>query len=156
MRKVTTEAAKNFLAGSEWKKDNTDVQVREYQNAPGKWVILLLHGNPIARYRLGDTSLRSLRVCDGGWQTRTTAERLNGLPGVRVNQKAGQWYLNGEKWDGSWSTVAPQYTITAEEVDNAPRWRVDFPTHGHAPIFFPSLAAAEAFVAVEESNMRAA
>ena len=152
MRKITEAARHAFLAGREWKQSNTSTEVREYQNAPGKWVILLLHGNPIARYRLGDTTLRSLRVCDGGWQTRTTAERLNGLPGVRVNQKNHQWYLNGQPWDGSWSSGKPQHTITPQEVDGAPWWCVDFPTPGTVPCFFPSRAAAEAFVAVEEAN----
>ena len=65
-------------------------------------VILLLHGNPIAHYLVAD---RVLYVCDGNHQTVTTKERLNGLPGVSVHQKAGQWYLNGEKWDGYWTKI---------------------------------------------------
>lgn len=156
MRKITAEAVHHFLAGREWRNANTAVEVREYQNAPGKWVILLLHGNPIARYRLGDASLLSLRVCDGGWQTRTTADRLNGLPGVRVHQKAGRWYLNGDPWDGFWTMVTPQFTIHSDPLDKKPRWRVDFPRQqGRTPqsLYFPTEAAAETFVAVEEANM---
>ena len=161
MQKITEAARHAFLAGREWKQANTAVEVREYQNAPGKWVILLLHGNPIARYRLGDTSLRSLTVCDGGgWQTRTTADRLNSLPGVRVQQKKGDWYLNGTKWDGSWTHVAPQYTIHADWIGGKiPRWRVDLPVvPGSTPqsLYFPTEAAAETFVAVEEAATRSA
>ena len=155
MRKVTEAARHAFLAGREWKQSNTSVEVREYQNAPGKWVILLLHGNPIARYRLGDTTLRSLRVCDGGWQTRTTAERLNGLPGVRVNQKKHQWYLNGQPWDGSWSSGKPQFEVIEEvafDTKDTLRWRVEYPERALPPVLFPTREAAEAFVAVEEAN----
>lgn len=154
MRKITAEAIAAFLAGKSFNKQNTSVEVRPWQQTPfpRDQVILLLHGNPIARYEVGDISLRSLRVCDGGWQTRTTADRLNGLPGVRVHQKAGQWYLNGEAWDGSWSTVVPQYTIT-EEVGKAPQWRVDFPGRVYPSVLFPTREAAETFVAIEEANM---
>lgn len=156
MRKITAEAVNAFLAGEPFSKQNTAVEVREYQNAPGKWVILLLHGNPIARYRLGDASRLSLRVCDGGWQTRTTAERLNGLPGVRVHQKAGQWYLNGYPWDGCWSATTPRFTITEEvafDTKDTLRYRVEFPERALPPVFFQTREAAEAFVAVEEANM---
>lgn len=160
MQKITEAARHAFLAGREWKNANTAVEVREYQNAPGKWVILLLHGNPIARYRLGDASLRSLTVCDGGWQTRTTADRLNSLPGVRIHQRAWQWYLNGTKWDGSWTHVSPQYTIHADPLGKIPRWRVDLPVvPGGTPqsLYFPTeAAAAETFVAVEEAATRSA
>lgn len=158
MRKITEAARHAFLAGKPWRQGNTSVELRPWQQTPfpRDQVILLLHGNPIARYEVGDISLRSLRVCDGGWQTRTTAERLNGLPGVRVNQKAGQWYLNGEAWDGCWSTVVPQYTITEEVVfdtKDTARWRVEYPGRVCPPVFFPTREAAEAFVAVEEANM---
>lgn len=159
MRKITEAARQAFLAGHEWKMRNTAVEVREYQAAPGKWVIMLLHGNPIARYRLGDKSLRSLTVCDGGWQTRTTADRLNSLPGVSVYQKSGDWYLNGTKWDGSWAHVVPQYTIHADPIGKTPRWRVDLPAvPGVTPqsLYFPTEAAAETFVAVEEAATRSA
>lgn len=63
---------------------------------------LFLHGNEIAAISPGG----DLKVCDGGWQTLTTKERLNGLPGVHVVQKAGMWYLNGREWNGSWVSVS--------------------------------------------------
>lgn len=101
-RKITTEAVAAFLKGNAFRCDNTRVEVRPFQREAHDSVILLLHGNPIARYLVAD---RALYVCDGNHQTNTTKERLNGLPGVRVHQKAGQWYLNGEKWDGYWTKI---------------------------------------------------
>lgn len=61
---------------------------------------LFLHGNKIAERRGG-----ALWVTNAGWATSTTKERLNGLPRVRVQQKQGQWYLNGAPWDGEWKEV---------------------------------------------------
>lgn len=101
-RKITTAAVAAFLKGKAFRFDNTSVQVRPFQADKEDSVILVLHGNPIARYKVAD---RVLYVCDGNHQTNTTKERLNGLPGVSVHQKAGQWYLNGEKWDGYWTKI---------------------------------------------------
>jgi hypothetical protein len=61
---------------------------------------LKLHGNKIAALEADG----KMWVSSAGWRSNTTKERLNGLPGVRVNQKNYQWYLNGQPWDGS-----PQY-----------------------------------------------
>jgi hypothetical protein len=61
---------------------------------------LMYRGNVIARWS-GD----GLEITDAGWATQTTKRRLNMLPGVQVVQKAGAWYLNGEKWDGSWVAI---------------------------------------------------
>lgn len=58
---------------------------------------LWLFGNMIAMYRNGD-----LYICDGGWKSLTTKERLNGLAGVSIVQRRGVWFLNGTEWDGSW------------------------------------------------------
>lgn len=104
MREITRKAIDAFLAGNPVKTSNTTVEVRPFQREDGDSVILKLHGNPIARYRVAD---RILWVCDGQHQTATTKDRLNGLPGVRVNQRNWDWYLNGVEWDGSWSFVGP-------------------------------------------------
>lgn len=32
-------------------------------------------------------------------------QALNALPGVRVWTSKGQLYLNGEPWDGKWTTI---------------------------------------------------
>lgn len=98
MRKVTNDAVTAFMSGKKGNFNNTSVSVE------GEYVVLRLHGNAIARYREGFPS--TVEVCDGGYQSRTTKERLNGIPGVHVYQRAGQWYLNDEVWDGYWTEVA--------------------------------------------------
>lgn len=105
MRKITEAAVAAFLSGDEFSRDNTRVEVRPFQGSIAlDNVILVLYGNPIARY-VKSQGVATLQVCDGNHQTNTTKERLNGLPGVSVNQKAGQWYLNGVAWDGYWTHV---------------------------------------------------
>jgi hypothetical protein len=46
-----------------------------------------------------------VRITDAGWQSKTTKERLNGLRGVDIRQKKGEWFLNGEEWNGSWKQI---------------------------------------------------
>lgn len=60
---------------------------------------MYLHGNLIAINEDG------MYITNAGWFSKTTKERLNGLPNVCVNQKKGEWYLNGEKWDGKLSKI---------------------------------------------------
>ena len=57
---------------------------------------LKLHNNKIAAL-LADNRMW---ISNAGWATNTTKERLNGLPGVRVNQKNYQWFVNGIPWTG--------------------------------------------------------
>ena len=90
MRAITVKAAKALTNGYDFSLSNTRVAGRA----------MYLHGNKIAEYRHG-----RLCICDGGWQTLTTKERLNGLPGVNVYQRRGQWYLNGKQWGGEWTRV---------------------------------------------------
>jgi hypothetical protein len=101
-RKITTCAIDAFLKGQPFRRQNMDVVVRPYQAEREDSVILLLHGNLIARYSVAG---RDLYVCDGNHQSNPTKDRLNGLPGVSVNQKDFTWYLNGTEWDGSWAHV---------------------------------------------------
>jgi hypothetical protein len=98
MRKITGEAVDAFLSGRNYKKDNTEVVVQ------GNKVTMLLHDNKIAMVGAFD-SHPELRITTGGWDTNTTKERLNGLPGVQVNHSDHKLYLNGKKWDGEWTTV---------------------------------------------------
>jgi hypothetical protein len=100
MRKITEEAMDPFLNCNVFKKSNTEVCI---QYNLGEWIsILKLFGNTIAELN-HDT--RMLKITTAGYNTRTTRERLNGLPGVSVVSKQGQMYLNGEEWDGSWQTI---------------------------------------------------
>ena len=101
-RKITTDAISAFMSARTFNRDNTSVEVRPFKAETENSVILKLHGNVIARRLVGSNSIE---VCDGNWQTNTTKERLNGLPGVSVCQRKGVWFLNGEEWDGTWKVV---------------------------------------------------
>lgn len=92
MRKITQEAVHCFYNAVPFNKANTSVEVLP------NVTILRLHGNPIA-YRYNDPE-RTLSITNAGWFSNTTKERLNALDGVRIRQKDGQWYLNGELWNG--------------------------------------------------------
>lgn len=149
MRKITEAAIAAFLSGEEFRLDNTRVEVRPLKLASEPSVILVLHGNPIAAY-LKSAGVSSLQVCDGNHQTRTTKERLNGLPGVRVHQKAGQWYLNGVAWDGYWTHVGD--VMIVKRVGDR-RYRVEYPHNvARDPMEFTTRTAARAFAEVEASN----
>ena len=150
MRKITQAAIDAFTAGVEFSRDNTRVEVRPFQrDSVLDSVILVLHGSPIARY-IKSHGMATLQVCDGNHQTNTTKERLNGIPGVRVNQKAGQWYLNGVAWDGYWTRVGD--VMIVKRVGDR-RYRVEYP-HNAArdPMEFTTRTAARAFAEVEASN----
>ena len=91
MRKITQDPIRAFRNRQPFKRGNT--QVRVFDDS----VALYLHGNMLAQYINNE-----LWINDGGWQSNTTKERLNGLPNVKVHQKNFQWYLNDREWDGSW------------------------------------------------------
>lgn len=101
-RKITQESINAFMSGRVFNKSNMSVEIRPFKDEDQNSAVLKLHGNVIAR-RLLSGGL--LEVCDGNWQTRTTKERLNGIPGVSVHQAKGQWYINGQEWDGSWFKI---------------------------------------------------
>ena len=95
MRKITADAIRAFRNRQTFKRGNTEVKV--FDNS----VALYLHGNMIAEYAADG----ALYIRDGGWQSNTTKERLNGLPNVSIHQKDFQWYLNGEEWSGEWTLI---------------------------------------------------
>ena len=96
MRKITKEAVSKFLNKEPFSKSNMRVE-----ESYGLWK-LKLHGNTIATI----DELGVLSVSNAGWASNTTKERLNGIPGVRVNQKNWNWYLNGQEWDGGWKRIS--------------------------------------------------
>lgn len=96
MRKITREVYQAFINKEPFAKSNTTVQVSE----DGSAVQLLLHDNVIAKQVNG-----TLSICSAGWFTNVTKERLNALPGVRIHQAKGVWYLNDLYWDGSWIII---------------------------------------------------
>ena len=95
MRKITREAYQAFINKEPFAKSNTTVQVSEDGT-----VTLSLHGNIIAK-QVNST----LSITSAGWPTNTTKERLNSLPGVRIQQRKGVWYLNDLFWDGDWIII---------------------------------------------------
>ena len=92
MRKITKEAIAAFKEGRNFNKQNMSVEVRP------NVTVLKLHGNEIA-YLYNDPK-KTLSITNAGWESNTTKERLNALPGVSIYQKNWQWYLNGQPWNG--------------------------------------------------------
>jgi hypothetical protein len=89
-RKISTEIVNAWATGRSLKIDNTRTDGQS----------IFLHGSAIAR-----TGPRGLEITTAGYNTSTTRERLNAIPGVKVNTKAGQLYLNGRPWSGSWTSI---------------------------------------------------
>jgi hypothetical protein len=95
-RKITQEAVQSFLDRKSFSLSNTRVETDELSTS------LFLFNNKIAILTVAGTILISL----GGHSfTRTTQERLNGIPGINVSKSKGQVLLNGLKWDGEFVAV---------------------------------------------------
>lgn len=92
MRQITNLSVSAFLNGESFNKQNMSVEVLP------NVTILKLHGNSIA-FKYNDPK-RTLSITNCGWESTTTKERLNALPGVSIQQKNFIWYLNGVQWDG--------------------------------------------------------
>lgn len=91
MRQITRESIEAFEQGRPFKKANMEVKISGVRKQ------LFLYGNVIA---LKCDNNKLWVSCGGYRKSRTTKERLNGLSGVSVVQRAGVWYLNGQAWDG--------------------------------------------------------
>lgn len=79
----------------QFKQSNTEVAIYPTDTR------MYLHGHLIAVIDL----MGNIYVTNAGYFTNTTKERLNGIPTVSVKQKNFEWFLNGEKWDGSLTKV---------------------------------------------------
>jgi hypothetical protein len=97
MKVITEKSVQAFMNAKPFKRDNTEVVVLP------NVTILKLFGNEIA-YRYNDPE-RTLSVTNCGWFSKTTKERLNGIPQVSIRQSKGLWYLNGNYWDGKLTDV---------------------------------------------------
>lgn len=95
MRKITKDAIAKFYSFQSFKRGNTEVI------PDGGAVSLMLHGHEIACLWVSGT----LTINTHGWLTNVTKERLNGLEGVNITQKAFNWYLNGKPWNGFQTNV---------------------------------------------------
>ena len=93
MRTITSEAVVAFNEALPFKKSNMEIEVLP------NVTIMKLFGNSIA-YKYNDPK-RTISITNCGWQSNTTKERLNAIDGVSINQKSGQWFLNGKEWDGN-------------------------------------------------------
>tara|TARA_R100001198_G_C5084739_1_gene124490 strand:- start:210 stop:536 length:327 start_codon:yes stop_codon:yes gene_type:complete len=98
MRQITQDAIRAFIQRKPFKRSNTEVKVFNHTGYSDAY--LFLHGNMIAKVE-GNRATRT-KIQTAGYTTRTTKERLNGLPNVHIVQKNFQWYMNGYKWNGEW------------------------------------------------------
>ena len=102
MRKVTQVVVNSFMRKSGAKVGNTHTD----------GTTLFLHNNPIAKHTRDGIELNAC-----GWLTLTTKERLNGIPGVQITQKAGVWFLNGKEWDGTPAKIPAPHGICGDDGD---------------------------------------
>lgn len=100
MRKITQESVNAFMNAQPFKKANMEVKIIATEKGVPCLIHLNLHGNTIA-VRHVNKRTEKLQITNCGWESNTTKERLNALPGVSINQRNFVWYLNGEEWDGS-------------------------------------------------------
>jgi hypothetical protein len=111
MRKITEQIVRAFRNGEAARIGNSRTDGRA----------LYLHENKIAEFRN-----QELWITNAGWTSRTTKERLNGLPLVSIYQERGAWYLNGREWGGEW--VQATYGLFRDgeeeevEYDVTSRW----------------------------------
>jgi len=122
MRKITSLAARAFLEGREFCKDNTSVRVttstggfrtvrgaKEMKKGISCTVLLYLHDNLIAERIDTDRYYNehayawpdeNLRITLAGWPTAVTRERLNGLL-TELGKRDRVWQRNHEQYYGT-------------------------------------------------------
>ena len=93
MATTVTENSARALFMRQCRKIGGNTKVGEQNNI----YFLALHGHRIAKLLPNN----DLYIRSAGWETKTTKERLNGLPGVDIYQKNYVWYLNGVEWKNS-------------------------------------------------------
>lgn len=92
MKKITEQVATAFRERRAMRKDNTEIEVLQDGTTRMK-----LFGNTIAVMNRD-----GLTLCDCGWKTKTTKERMNGIlkelyGGLHhIHAKRGQWFI-GDK-----------------------------------------------------------
>ena len=110
MRKISKLAARAFIEGRSFRRDNTEVNVRA--TILGKRKELRLHGNVIARQvavdtaNIGDYDIRPhytshcLHITLAGWGTPTTRERLHTLL-KEMGKDEGVWQHKFDQYYGT-------------------------------------------------------
>lgn len=92
MRTITQNSVNAFLNNQSYREGNTKICPSNGKN------YLYLHDNIIA---IKDKETDKISICNAGWFSNTTKERLNAIPNVSIKQVKGVWYLNGKEWDGN-------------------------------------------------------
>ena len=101
MRKISKLAARAFIEGREFRRDNTSVTHNKDPHDPlAMHMQLRLHGNLIADWTNMLTTREKLRITLAGWPTVTTRERLNGLL-TEICRPEGFWQRNYEQYYGT-------------------------------------------------------
>jgi hypothetical protein len=111
MRKITEQVVGAF----------ENYNIKKVGNTETDGTSLWLFGNKIAEHRAD-----GIWITNAGWSSPTTKERLNGITGVHITQKKGEWFLNGHRWDGEWICLN-DLTLLAEqesetEFDTTMEW----------------------------------
>ena len=88
MRKIEAQIVGHLIGGKPFAAGNTAL-VRDSNGES----ILSLHGNPIAKFKAGESI--PYAVSWAGWVTHTTASRLNCLRGVSANIRNFPPHING-------------------------------------------------------------
>jgi len=127
MRKIDIESSEFFWIQktNSFKRfqSNTEVNVYEYYTSNTICCHFYLHNNRIAQLICEDGVLKRLIVRTCGWNTRTTASRLNAifknsplpfLNSYRVRIKGGVMHLNDEPLEG-------EVTINLQTIINKRR-----------------------------------
>ena len=116
MRKITREIVDAFQNSRSLTIGNSRT------NGESLW----LFDNKIAEIRRD-----GLWITNAGWDSATTKERLNGLSGVNIAQRGGNWFLNFRQWDGGWVNVdawnqgsdsIPEEVVQEPEFDVTSEW----------------------------------
>ena len=97
MRKISRLAARAFIEGREFHRDNTSVRIEQRtpeDSHPNRR--LYLHGNLIAEY----TNAKGLRITLAGWGTPTTRERLHTLL-KEMGKDEGVWQHKFDQYYGT-------------------------------------------------------
>lgn len=94
MRKITQEAVKAFESSGNCHNNNTKVITENGVTS------FYLFNNKIAERKDG-----VLMITNAGYRNVTTKDRLNSLPNVSICQLKGDWFLNGQIWNGDWIAI---------------------------------------------------
>jgi len=122
MRKISKLAARAFIEGREFRRDNTSVTHNKDPFDPlAMHMQLRLHGNLIADWTNILTTREKLRITLAGWGTPTTRERLNTLL-TEIGRPEGFWQRNYEQYYG---TLKNNRIISDSEWIIVPTVRVD-------------------------------